>query len=194
MVRNGGSASEIRGTDAVRDFQCPSHPDLEKFLREHAISNHEKGFTRTFVLRGTLEGRPAVLGYHSLCALHFDKGKSGGRWSDGPRSLPAALIARLAVDHRCRGKGLGAALLVDALERVGDAANSVAMCAVIVDAIDDHAAAFYTKYGFERLPVQSKGAKETRLFLPIAAISDLVRPGSPWERVQRWFRCPPAPR
>ncbi len=76
-----------------------------------------------------------------------------------------ALIARLAVDRRHQGKGLGAALLQNALQASVLAAESVAFRAVAVHALDDEAAQFYLRYGFR----QAKGLERT-LLLPLKDI------------------------
>ena len=62
--------------------------------------------------------------------------------------MPAALIGRLAVDERARGRRLGEQLLIDALRRVVDAAETIGCLGVIVDAKDEEAEAFYSKYDF----------------------------------------------
>ncbi|TPL39776.1 GNAT family N-acetyltransferase [Mesorhizobium sp. B2-4-1] len=75
--------------------------------------------------------------------------------------LPAILIGRLAVDTRYQGKRVGSILIVDALRRCAQAAP--ASFALIVDAKDDMAAAFYCKYGFR--PFQDRPLS---LFLSVA--------------------------
>ena len=99
-MARGGAAKPIEDHDPVHAFECPSHPDLERFFRLYALSNHRQGYSVTFVLRGQIAGNPAVLGYYSLSAIIFNKAQAGQRWNDGPRELPAVLIGRLAVDHR----------------------------------------------------------------------------------------------
>jgi GNAT superfamily N-acetyltransferase len=63
------------------------------------------------------------------------------------------LLARLAVDQSEKGKGLGAALLKDALLRCARAAEFVGCRAVLVHAKDEQAQAFYRKHGFEPSPI-----------------------------------------
>jgi GNAT superfamily N-acetyltransferase len=83
-------------------------------------------------------------------------------------SIPAVRIGRLAVDRRFQGRGLGAALLADALHRVLDSAP--AAYALLVDAKDEAAVAFYRHYGFISL------ASEPRtLFLPVAVAEKALR-------------------
>jgi GNAT superfamily N-acetyltransferase len=75
---------------------------------------------------------------------------------------PVAVIvlARLAVDLRQQGKGLGKLLLSDALRRCLSASDSIEACAVLVHALDDEAAAFYQEFGFQESPIDPR-----RLFL-----------------------------
>ena len=70
----------------------------------------------------------------------------------GPRQVPAVLVARLALDKTLHGQGLGGALLADALTRVVGATQTVAARFVVVDAIDESAAACYEHHGFRRIP------------------------------------------
>ncbi|MGH7194870.1 MAG: GNAT family N-acetyltransferase, partial [Candidatus Saccharimonadales bacterium] len=65
--------------------------------------------------------------------------------------IPAAILARLAVDVGHQGQGIGAALLNDALVRVVRASEEVAVRAVVVHAVDGIAASFYERFGFGAL-------------------------------------------
>ncbi len=65
--------------------------------------------------------------------------------------IPVAILARLAIDSNHHGRGLGAALLNDALARVCRASEQVAVRAVVVHAVDENAAAFYERFGFHAL-------------------------------------------
>ena len=81
--------------------------------------------------------------------------------------LPAALIGRLAVDQRFRGRGLGAALLFDAFRRALQA--EPAIFAMIVDAKDASAASFYAHFGFRAF-----ASKPMSMFLPLATAATLL--------------------
>jgi len=81
------------------------------------------------------------------------------------------LIARLAVDQRWQGRGLGSAVLRDALRRTLGAAAEIGIRAVLVDAIDENAAAFYRSYGFERASADGR-----TLMVPIAAVRSQLSP------------------
>lgn len=84
--------------------------------------------------------------------------------------VPTTLLGRLAVSTEFRGRRVGETLLMDALRRCLELSKQVASAGVIVDAKDDSAASFYTKYGFLDLP-----KVERRLFLPMGTIEQLFR-------------------
>jgi len=69
-----------------------------------------------------------------------------------PDPIPVTLLARLAIDKREQGKGLGPALLKDALLRVEQASDIIGIRAVLVHAIDQNARGFYKKFDFEESP------------------------------------------
>jgi len=84
-------------------------------------------------------------------------------------TIPAVLLGRLAVDLRFRRRGLGEALLMDALHRsMQDAAAAFAM---LVDPKDENAAAFYAPFGFRRF-----GERKKTMFLPLAKVPLASRP------------------
>ena len=94
-----------------------------------------------------------VVAYYSLAAHLLERAEMPtaiGR--GGPRQIPAVLLARLALHQGLQGRGLGGALLADALRRVLAATEMVAARFVVVDAIDDAAAGFYEHHGFRRIP------------------------------------------
>ncbi len=62
--------------------------------------------------------------------------------------VPAAVLGQLAVDRAEQGRSLGETLLLDAIRRVASASTKIAIYAMIVDAKDDRAQAFYGRYGF----------------------------------------------
>jgi ribosomal protein S18 acetylase RimI-like enzyme len=79
-----------------------------------------------------------------------------------------ALIGRLAVDSRCQGLRLGERLVTDALSRVVFASQQVACLGVIVDAKNQPAVGFYSKYGFTLLEPEARFPR--RMFLPMTTI------------------------
>lgn len=87
--------------------------------------------------------------------------------------LPALRIARLAVDERAQGRGVGAELLKHALIIARRTAEAVGCIGVVVDAKPD-AVTFYERYGFEPTVTVSGGLGDrpepTVLFLPMSLI------------------------
>jgi GNAT superfamily N-acetyltransferase len=149
-------------------FSCGA-PELDRYIREHAAQDVKRDVARVFVALG---GRSnSVAGYYSLSAGSFQRDNLPADQAKRlPRyPVPAALLGRLAVNDGMKGKGLGAFLLMDALNRILLATQTLAVHAVIVDAIDDAASAFYRKYGF--IPFAREGR---RLLLPMATIRRLA--------------------
>lgn len=151
-------------------FSCGA-PELDRYIREHTSPDVRRTVARVFVT--LLAGTPALCGYYSLSATSF---KREGLPAEEARRLPrypvpAALLGRLAVDNGMMGKGLGAFLLMEALNRVLLATQMLAVHAVIVDARDETAAAFYRKYGF--IPFTGEGR---RLFLPMVTLRTRAEP------------------
>ena len=69
-----------------------------------------------------------------------------------PDPVPMIVLGRLAVDHRWQSKGLGVALLQDAVLRTVQAAEIMGIRGILVHAISDEAKAFYERYGFRASP------------------------------------------
>jgi predicted N-acetyltransferase YhbS len=119
-------------------------------LRKHALANHQNESARTYVAaRGQ-----RVVGYYSLAAASVRPEQVPQRVKKGlaRHSVPVILLARLAVDHREQGKGLGKGLLKDALLRAAQAADLIGCRAVLVHAKDEAAKAFYAKFDFTPSP------------------------------------------
>ena len=120
-------------------------PPLDDWLKHRARQNEAGGASRTYVIA---EGR-RVVGYYSLAAGSVLHTAATGRVRRNmPNPVPAALLGRLAVDQGWQGKGLGAALLRDAVLRVIGAAETIGVRALLVHAISDEAKAFYEHWGF----------------------------------------------
>ncbi|HEU0132505.1 MAG TPA: GNAT family N-acetyltransferase [Mycobacteriales bacterium] len=138
--------------------------DLDGWLRDHALGAEARRTSRTFVW--TDGGR--VVAYYAVSAhrvLRADLPRALGHGS--PTEIPAVLLAKLALDRSWHGQGLGGVLLADALTRIVRATEVVAARFVVVDAIDDNAAAFYEHHGFRRVP----GDGPARLVQKVSAIA-----------------------
>lgn len=124
-------------------------PDLDRYLKQYAKKNDEKGIARTYVAFASQDSQ-IIAGYYSCCASVVDHEELPAELRESlPRyPSPAILIGKLAVDQSRQGKGLGKRLLFHALENAVDVSQKVGVYAITVDAIDEEAKSFYKKYGF----------------------------------------------
>jgi GNAT superfamily N-acetyltransferase len=123
---------------------------LDIWLQHHARHAQSMRTARTFVWHA---GDQVVVAYFSLAAhlvVRSDLPPKVGRGL--PDAIPAVLLARLALDRSLHGQGLGGELLLDALSRAVAASGVAAARLVVVDAIDEAAAAFYEHHGFIAVP------------------------------------------
>jgi len=135
----------------VESFDCGKE-SLNHYLKRVALTNTAAGTARTYVTTSSEEA--VVIGYYSLAAGSVEKAAVPERVSRGTPNHPISvvLLARLAVDRRFQGNGMGKALLRDALIRAMAAAEVVGVRAVLVHAKDKEAARFYTQFGFTASP------------------------------------------
>jgi GNAT superfamily N-acetyltransferase len=127
------------------------HSTLDGWLRDHAVTADAKRQGRTYVWHRP--GDTAVVAYFTLSPHLLQRAELPRRLGRGdPDRIPSLLLARLALDQTLHGQGLGTELLLDALTRALGASNRVGGRYLVVDAIDDRAAAFYEHHGFHRVP------------------------------------------
>ena len=131
-------------------FDC-ANATLNDWLRKFAWTNQQADSAKTYV---ALEGN-RVVGYYAPTTGSVHKHESLRRIAKGLANHPigVVLLAKLAVDQSQQGKGLGKALLFDALSRIEEAADIVGVRAVLVHAIDEAARHFYLHFEFEESPV-----------------------------------------
>lgn len=130
-------------------FDC-GNSELTEWLHLHARHAVGQG-TRTYVL--VEDGHAEVLGYFALAPHLVEREELPRRVGRGaPRQVPAILLAKLALDMRRHGQGLGAGLLIWALSTVVHAARVAGGKLVVVDAVDDAAAWFYERHDFLPVP------------------------------------------
>jgi GNAT superfamily N-acetyltransferase len=136
----------------VANFAC-GEESLDRWLHRDAGQGERWDSTRTFVVSSADD---TVRGYYTLLAGQIEHDWATETVRKGLSRhfpIPVAILARLAVDARNQGQGLGSRLLNDALERICRAAQEVAVRAVVVHAIDEKAAAFYKRFGFRSLAI-----------------------------------------
>ena len=148
----------------ISSFSCGNEL-LDRWLARYAGQSERRDATRTFLT--TTDGR-IVCGYYTLLAGQLEHREATPETAKGLSRhfpIPVAILARLAIDSKHQGSGLGAVLLNDALTRIGLAAKQVAVRAVVVHAVDQNAAAFYERFGFKAL-----GAIPRTLMVTLAAL------------------------
>lgn len=127
---------------------------LDDWLRHRAFDNLQLAASRTYVVCPS--GTARVAGYYALSMGQIlAQETTGAMRRNMPKSIPAVLLGRLAVDRAWQGKGLARALLADVVRRSLRASHEVSARLVIVHAISPAAEAFYLHHGFTRLPVET---------------------------------------
>jgi GNAT superfamily N-acetyltransferase len=150
------------------EFRCGKAP-LDDFLRSLVGQYERRNLGRTFV--AVRDGEKRVYGYYTLASgsVSFQNLPDAAARKLPKHSVPVILLARLAVDLTLQGKGLGEALMIDALKRCPPLTDTLGVYAVEVDAINQQAKAFYQKYGFTALV-----DNELHLYLPTATFRHTV--------------------
>ena len=148
-------------------FDC-GNDALNRFIKQHALQGQRAGISQTYV--AAVEKR--IVGFHTLVVGEITHDDAPERLAKGlPRfPIPVIILARLAVDESWKGKGLGAALVVDAMRRILNAADIAGVRAMVVHAKDEDAKRFYEHLGF--LPFPGKMLTLYRLLKDIKAMSN----------------------
>ena len=136
----------LTSSDDVAGFDCGVE-ELNRYLQKHAFQAQAGDGARSYV---SFSGSD-IAGYYTLAYGSVEFGAAPSRVTRGlaRHPVPVMLLARLAVDVRFSGHGLGTELLRDALLRTLAAADIAGLRAVVVDAKDDAARRFYRKFHFE---------------------------------------------
>jgi len=135
----------LTGEHDVAAFSC-GKPALDHWLKTRALSNQQRGFTAVMVVHDA--GR--VVGYYGLAptAIVPSSLPRAIRTGQPPDPVPCLLLAQLAVDQGWNSKGVGTGLVKHALTRCVEAARLIGGRALIVNAVDEEAAAFWRRRGF----------------------------------------------
>jgi ribosomal protein S18 acetylase RimI-like enzyme len=147
-------------------FSCGSDA-LDSYLKTQASQDIRRKLASCFVAT-TDDAR--VVGFYTLASSSLpitDLPTETRKRLPGHVLVPAVRIGRLAVDQSCSGRGLGSALLANAIRRT--LASGIASFAVVVDAKDEAAARFYAHHGSIALPDAA-----LTLFLPMATVRALM--------------------
>ena len=141
---------------------------LDRYFRNQVSQDIKRRVTACFV---ATDAHGQIAGYYTLASasvLLADLPEALVKKLPRYPSVPAVRMGRLAVDQSFKGKGLGAALLADALRRAVKA--EIAAYAFVVDAKDEDAASFYAHHGFMALPDQP-----LCMFMALATVRDLIK-------------------
>ncbi len=145
----------LNKSHSVEGFRCGKRP-LDEWLCKYSLINQSAGMANVFV--ATCIGADVVAGYYALATGGVEPEDAPLRIAKGvPRqAIPVILLARFAVHEDHQGKGLGRALLRDALSRVDIASEAAGVRALLIHAKDDDAREFYMKMAdFEPSPSDS---------------------------------------
>ena len=123
---------------------------LDDWLRRRAKANQQSGATRTFVLCDA----GAVVAYYALASSAVSVAGTPGKFRRNmPDPIPVVVLARLAIDQSRQRRGLGRALFQDAARRVVNAADAIGIRGLLVHALSDDAASFYSQLGLSSSPL-----------------------------------------
>lgn len=172
-MSNGSAVSAPEHLTVEHDltaFDCGT-PELNTWLQRRALQNEALGTSRTYVVRA--EGR--VVGFYALAngaVAHKDVSAKARR--NMPDPIPVMVLGRLAVDKAYQGKGLGSALLRDALLRTLSASHIAGIRAVLLHATSEDAKRFYEKTGFYSCPVDPM-----TMMITLAEVEKNLAPSDP---------------
>jgi GNAT superfamily N-acetyltransferase len=150
-------------------FSCGVE-SLDRYLSAQAGQAVRRRVNGVFILV-VAHAVETVLGYYTLCATSLPQGAiPAAARKHVPRYplVSATLIGRLAISRARQGDGLGSILLADAVRRAYASAETVGSSMLVVDTLDERAAAFYESFGFQALP------ESLRLVLPMRSIEGLL--------------------
>jgi ribosomal protein S18 acetylase RimI-like enzyme len=150
------------------EFSC-GNPELDDWFRHRASQDEKRNVARVFV---AVDDERGIVGFYSLSSFTLaidDLPEEIARKLPRYDAIPAALIGRLARDGKARGLGIGELLLADAVRRILGAGRSMAVFAIVVEAKDDPAVAFYESFGFLQFPTRPR-----RLFLPTSSAAEAL--------------------
>lgn len=132
-------------------FDC-GKPALNEWLMRHARQAQGSGSAKTFVAADN----DRVGGYFSLTVGQIDTIEAPERIAKGMGQypVPVVILARLAVSLQSQGRGIGTGMLQDAIRRTLLIAEQAGIRAMLTHPIDEDAARFYKRFGFEASPLR----------------------------------------
>lgn len=134
-------------------FGCGSEAQTA-WLRSHALQAQASDTSKVYVVCRV--GSPVVVGYYALSAgsISHDSVAPRVKKGIGRYPVPVVILTRLGVDLTEQGRGLGSALVRDALLQTAAISRRVGVRALLIHAETADAAAFYQRIdpGFEPSP------------------------------------------
>lgn len=157
---------KLSAEHGLNDFDC-GRDELNLFLKKYALVNQRAESSQTYIACI----KKQVAAYYSLTVGSILRSEAPERIKKGlPKyPIPVMILARMAVDQQHQGRGLGKALLKDALLRTANAADIAGIRALLVHAKDEEAKAFYEYFNFDPSPTNPQ-----HLFLIMKEIKRLV--------------------
>lgn len=151
-----GQIEPLAPTHQTDAFDCGSEAQTT-WLRRHALQAHRSDTCKVYVV--CRRSQSAVVGYYALAAESVTHEAAPPRVLKGAGRypVPVILLTRLGVDLAERGRGLGSALVQDALRQAVAVSDRVGVRALLIHCESPHAAAFYRRIdpGFEQSPTDS---------------------------------------
>jgi GNAT superfamily N-acetyltransferase len=139
----------LTGEHDTESFDC-GEVSLNRWLRERALDSEVNGAARTYVV--CLENK--VVGYYCLSTGSIIRATAPGKIRRNmPDPIPVLVLGRLAVDLNHQGKGIGKALIKDAVLRTLQASEIAGIRAILVHALDEKVKQFYEQCGFVPSPI-----------------------------------------
>ncbi len=159
----------LEESDEVHSFDCGDE-QLNNYLKRHAWTNQQKVSIGVTYVAIDDSAPYTVLGYFTLATSSVSRDRLPKKYVRGlpPYDLPLILLARLAVDKRFSGRGLGHALLSEALKITLRVADEVGCRCIVTDAYRDKAG-WYARYGFLPLEGAATGGA-LKMFLDVRTI------------------------
>jgi GNAT superfamily N-acetyltransferase len=141
--------------------------ELNQFLQRFALFSQQANSSQTYVVCRNWR----IAGYYSFAvgAVAWDAAPARTAKGLAWHPIPIMILARLAVDRTEQGKGLGRALLKDALVRTAHAADIAGIRALVVHAKDEAARQWYEQFDFDPSP-----GDPLHLFLVIKNLKRLI--------------------
>lgn len=147
-------------------FSCGFAP-IDNFLKSSLSGQIKAGMVTAWI--ATVGDDPAVLGFYTLGAMAVRANLGPSKWQRaGVPDIPVIYIRAVAVREDTQSKGLGTALLVDAMKRCIEVADQMGAAAIVLDVLEDEHFdrrwKFYAELGFRPL---SDPDNPHRVFIPM---------------------------